>query len=124
MAPAFSFTAYLLTLPAEFLHWWFIESTFNLLKIMQYVLKQSYNFLGIRLLFKTFFKPWKNEYREGLVRFSLFMGMFFKSMFLFVDVLFFFGLILILGFIFIFWVLLPFLVLFFAVGGVYAIVFT
>lgn len=36
-------------------------------------------------MLKTFFKPWKNEYREGLVRFSIFMGIAFKSLFIFVG---------------------------------------
>src|SRR3990172_10653859 len=89
MHPAFSFSAYLLTLPFEFVHWWFIESTFNILKILRYILEVFYNLLSVKLIFKTFFKPWKNEYREGLARFALFMGIFIKSMFLFFDLLFF-----------------------------------
>lgn len=36
-------------------------------------------------MLKTFFRPWKNEYREGLVRFSIFMGIAFKSLFIFVG---------------------------------------
>jgi hypothetical protein len=36
-------------------------------------------------MFKTFFKPWKNEYREGLVGFSIVMGMVMKSLFIFAD---------------------------------------
>lgn len=31
------------------------------------------------LLLQTFFKPWKNEYREGLVGFSIGMGIVVKS---------------------------------------------
>lgn len=37
-------------------------------------------------MLKTFFKPWKNEYREGLVRFSVFMGIAFKTLFIITDV--------------------------------------
>src|SRR3990172_11730495 len=89
MHPAFSFSAYLLTLPFEFVHWWFIESTFNILKILRYILEVFYNLLSVKLIFKTFFKPWKNEYREGLARFALFMGIFIKSMLLAVYTFFF-----------------------------------
>lgn len=119
MGTAFSFSAYLLSLPVEFIHWWFIESTFNLLKINRYILLQTYNFLGIKLLFRTFFKPWKNEYREGLVRFSLFMGIFIKSMLLVIYVFVFMGVILMEFVLLGLWVFFPFLV----IGGLYAAIF-
>ncbi len=120
MHPAISFTAYLTTLPIQFFKWWFIEATFNLFKIMRYFLAAAYRLLGIGSLFQTFFKPWKNEYREGLVRFSIFMGMFMKSMLLIFDFFFMSFLILVEFFIIIAWVLLPAIVL----GGVYAAIFT
>jgi len=41
--------------------------------------------LSIPILIKTFFKPLKNEYRKGLVLFSLVFGMIVKSSLLFVD---------------------------------------
>lgn len=34
---------------------------------------------SLPLLVRTFFRPWKNEYREGLVGFSIGMGMFIKT---------------------------------------------
>jgi len=46
-------------------------------------------------MFKTFFKPWKNEYREGLVGFSIVMGMIIKSLFIFADLCLFAGLLLV-----------------------------
>lgn len=119
MRPALSISSFLFSLPLEFLHWWFIEATFNLLSILQYFLSLSYRFLGISLLFKTFFKPWKNEYREGLTRFALFMGIFIKSCFLLFDLFFFVGLILLESFILITWLILPILV----IGGLYASIF-
>ncbi len=33
---------------------------------------------SIKMLLQTFFQPIKNEYREGLVRFSIVMGIFVK----------------------------------------------
>ena len=53
-------------------------------------------FLGVfslSLMLKTFFKPWKNEYREGLVGFSIFMGMAVKSLFILADLVLLIGLI-------------------------------
>jgi len=44
-------------------------------------------FLSLEILARTFFKPWKNEYREGLVGFAVFMGIFIKSMIIFFDLL-------------------------------------
>ncbi len=119
MRPAFSFTAYLASLPFEFLHWWFIESTFNLLKIMRYFLQVFNNLFSVQLLLKTFFKPWKNEYREGLVRFSLFMGMFIKSMLLLIYVFALGVVVLVEGAVFLVWVLLPLII----IWGLYASVF-
>lgn len=120
MNPAISFSAYLLTLPVQFIRWWFFEATFSLLKIMLFLLSGVFHLLGIASIFKTFFKPWKNEYREGLVRFAIFMGMFLKIMILIIGVLFLFGFI-ILEFLFLFaWVLFPLIV----IWGLYAAIFS
>ncbi len=120
MRPAISFSTYLLSLPLEFLRWWFIDATFNLLAILKFILAASYRFLGISLIFKTFFKPWKNEYREGLTRFALLMGMFIKTIFLFFDLMFFSGLILVEGAVLIVWLAFPA----FIIWGIYAAIFT
>ena len=103
-----------------FLHWWFIEATFGLLKFLRFLLAFFYQILGIREIFRTFFKPWKNEYREGLVGFSIFMGIFFKVLFLLFD-FFFFGILVLLEFIILAtWFLIPFSVFI----GIYAAFFT
>jgi hypothetical protein len=49
------------------------------------VLEYTANLLSIPLLLKTFFKPLKNEYREGLVLFSVLMGMAVKSFLLLIS---------------------------------------
>lgn len=86
---------------------------------MRYFLAASYHLLGVGSIFKTFFKPWKNEYREGLVRFSIFMGMFMKALLLLGYVFFFSVLILIEFVVLAGWVLLPIVVL----GGIYVAIF-
>ena len=65
-------------------------------------------------MFGTFFKPLKNEYRKGLVGFSIVMGVFVKSILIFVDLIVFLALIsLEISFIlfFVSWPLLTFLIL-------------
>jgi len=124
MRPAFSFSAYLLSLPVEFIHWWFVESTLNFLKILRFVFAAAYNLLGVSLIFKTFFKPWKNEYREGLANFAIFMGILIKSMLLFFYSIF-FSILAILEFsTLVLWILFPIIVIWGIYKGVYAIIFT
>lgn len=43
------------------------------------------NLLSVPLLIKTFFKPLKNEYRDGLVLFSIIMGMIIKLVLLLIS---------------------------------------
>lgn len=44
-------------------------------------------------MLKTFFKPLKNEYRKGLVGFSIVMGIFVKTILIAIDLIIFIGLI-------------------------------
>lgn len=77
------------------LKFWYLEAPKNILKLF---LSLNKNFLGVfslTLMLKTFFRPWKNEYREGLVGFSIFMGMLIKSLFILADLVLFAGLILV-----------------------------
>ena len=71
--------------------------------------------LSLSLLIRTFFKPLKNEYRKGLVGFSIIFGMVLKTLLIIVDLIF-LGILLlvevsILG-IFILWPFLSFYILF------------
>ncbi|MBI2613823.1 MAG: hypothetical protein HYW62_03545 [Candidatus Levybacteria bacterium] len=44
---------------------------------------------SLPLLIRTYFKPWKNEYRKGLVVFSIAMGMSIKTFVIIADLLLF-----------------------------------
>jgi hypothetical protein len=116
MRPAGSFTIYLPSLPFDFFHWWFFESTVNLAKILAFIFRAAVHLLSIDLIFRTFFKPWKNEYRQGLERFSIFFGAGFKSFLLVFDVFFLIGLVIVEIGVFLVWVSLPLLFLW----GIYA----
>jgi len=56
-----------------------MEAPVGMLRFFRYLNLYMISALSIRLLIKTFFKPLKNEYRIGLVWFSIMMGVGFKS---------------------------------------------
>jgi hypothetical protein len=78
-----------LFLPLLFAKFWFVEAPLGLLGYFASLNHAFLEMFSLPLLLKTFFKPLKNEYREGLVWFSRFMGMFIKFFLILVDVLIF-----------------------------------
>ena len=115
-----SSTGYVAALPTALLTWWFLESPKLIFKILFFIFAFTAHQVGYKSLFKTFFKPWKNEYGEGLVCFSIFMGMFMKSLLIFADT----AILLILVFLEIIffgvWVILPVIIIWL----LYASIFT
>lgn len=98
-----------LSLPLLFVEFWFIKAPLALAAYFG-SLNASFNQLfSLTLLLKTYFQPWKNEYRKGLVGFSRGMGMFIKTFVIAADVLVLVALLLIEGSIVLSFVLLPFL---------------
>ena len=120
MRPAVSFTSYLPRLPFDFFYWWFFEATVNLIKVLTWIFKAFLQLLSLDSIFKTFFKPWKNEYREGLTRFSIFFGVGFKSAFLVFDVFLLAAVLFIEAAALVAWLALPLIV----IWGVYAQIFS
>ena len=51
------------------------------------ILVYTFDMLSVGLLLSTFFRPLKDEYREGLVLFSVIAGIFVKSIILAADIL-------------------------------------
>lgn len=74
-------------LPLEFLNFWFLIAPGELFEFFLSLNRAFLQLFSLPLLVKTFFKPWKNEYREGLVRFSIGMGMFIKTFVIIADIL-------------------------------------
>lgn len=74
-----------IALPLIFLKFWFFEAPKGLLAFFGSVNHAFLRLFSLPLLIKTFFRPWKNEYREGLVGFSIGMGMFIKTFVILVD---------------------------------------
>lgn len=67
-------------LPFYFLSFWFGEAPVSILRHFLEINKAFFRFFSISLLLRTFFQPIKNEYRKGLVGFSIGMGMVVKTM--------------------------------------------
>lgn len=78
-----------LSLPLIFLKFWYVEAP---LSMIGYFASLNHAFLALfslPLFLRTYFKPLKNEYRQGLVGFSRAMGIVVKSFFIVVDLLLF-----------------------------------
>ena len=71
--------SFYLSLPLIFLKFWYFEAPGALFSFFGSLNRAFLHLFSLPLLIKTFFKPWKNEYREGLVGFSIGMGMFIKT---------------------------------------------
>lgn len=95
------------TLPFSIVKFWYLEAPISLISYFLSLNKSFLNAFSLPLMLKTFFRPWKNEYREGLVRFSIFMGIVFKTIFIVADLFLLFGLIIIEFIIFISFLILP-----------------
>lgn len=85
----------LILLPILILKFWYFEAPLNMLKFFASLNKAFFGVFSLPLMIRTFFRPWKNEYRQGLVGFSIVMGMVMKSLFIFADLLLFTGLLLV-----------------------------
>ena len=93
------------TLPLTFLRFWFLEAPLGLLGFFGSLNSAFIQLFSLPLLIRTYFLPWKNEYRKGLVGFSIGMGMFIKTFVILADIILLFLLLLVeivvvVGFIF------------------------
>ncbi len=82
-----------LNLPLVFLRFWFLEAPRGLISFFASLNNAFLQLFSLPLLLQTFFLPWKNEYRKGLVGFSIAMGMFVKTFVIIVDVFLLFALL-------------------------------
>lgn len=78
-----------LTLPIAFLKFWFLEAPIGMFHFFGLFNRSLIHWLSLPLLLETFLKPLKNEYREGLVGFSIGMGIFVKTVLILIDLIIF-----------------------------------
>ena len=86
-----------LGLPLIFLKFWYLEAPRGLISFFISLNNAFLQLFSLPLLIRTYFKPWKNEYRKGLVGFSIAMGMFVKTFVILVDIILFMLLLIIEG---------------------------
>ena len=102
----------LLLLPLDFLKFWFLEAPLSMLSFFASLDKAFFELFSLPLLIKTYFKPWKNEYRKGLVGFSRAMGMFIKSFVIIADLILFTLLLIVEVFAFAVFIVWPFVTIY------------
>lgn len=71
--------------PLILIHFWYLEAPKRMLSFYKNLNIYLINMFSFRLLLATFFKPIKNEYREGLIAFSIAFGIAVKSMLIFIS---------------------------------------
>lgn len=76
-------------LPLTFLKFWYIDALLGLTHFFATLNHAFFQLFSLPLLVKTFFRPLKNEYRQGLVGFSIGMGIAVKTCLILVDLLLF-----------------------------------
>jgi len=65
--------------PLLLIEFWYKDVLFGLANFFVRFNRYMISLLSLSLLVRTFFKPLKNEYRDGLVLFSIFFGMVIKA---------------------------------------------
>jgi len=73
-------------MPIIFLRFWFLEIPASVFRLFISLNNFFIQLVSLPLLIRTFFRPWKNEYREGLVGFSIGMGIFIKLFVILADI--------------------------------------
>lgn len=74
-----------LRLPLVFISFWFLDAPKEIVLFFISLNKAFLQFFSLPLLIRTFFRPIKNEYRRGLVGFSIGLGMVVKSVLILFD---------------------------------------
>ncbi len=76
-----------LSIPLIILKFWYFEAPRGILGYFGSLNKAFFDFFSLPLFLKTYFKPLKNEYRQGLVGFSRAMGIIIKTGFIVIDLI-------------------------------------
>lgn len=81
--------SFYLSIPFLFLKFWYKDIPLGLIRFFSSLNSACLEILSLPILASTFFKPLKNEYRKGLVVFSIFMGVAIKTFLIIFDLIIF-----------------------------------
>lgn len=79
--------SFYLTMPIALFKFWYVEAPSEMLGFFASLNNSFFQLFSLPLLLQTFFQPIKNEYRKGLVGFSIGMGIAIKSVFILADII-------------------------------------
>ena len=79
--------SFYLRLPLIFLKFWFVEAPASLISYFASLNKAFLELFSLPLMLETYFKPWKNEYRKGLVATAILIGVVIKTSVIFADLI-------------------------------------
>ncbi|HUD44238.1 MAG TPA: hypothetical protein VMR41_01715 [Patescibacteria group bacterium] len=74
-------------LPLVLLKFWYVDAPLGLMAYFSSLNQSFLRLFSLSLLVRTFFQPIKSEYRQGLVGFSIGMGIAVKSVIILVTIL-------------------------------------
>ncbi len=94
-------------LPLLLLRFWYFEAPRSILGFFGSLNNAFLQLFSLMLFIRTFFKPIKNEYREGLVGFSRIVGMIVKSCMIVADLILLFILLIFEAIVFFFFLAFP-----------------
>lgn len=95
--------------PFQVILFWYRDGSRAIIEKFMGINAYIFHLLSVPLLLATFFKPLKNEYRKGLVIFSILSGIAIKSVILFVSLAILAGVVMVELVIFISYLALPLL---------------
>lgn len=106
---------YLLLYPLLVVEFYYVDGTRFLVHSTKNLTIYTIKLLSIPLLAKTFFKPLKNEYHQGLIRFSIIAGIIVKTILITVSTCIVATIILICTMLTVIYLLAPVLIIYLAI---------
>src|SRR3989344_455308 len=96
-------------LPFIFLKFWYVEAPLRLIRQYTFLNRQFMHLFSLPILIRSYFKPWKNEYRKEFIVVAIGIGIFVKTFFIIADTILFLMLLLIEFIFLVFFLNWPFL---------------
>ena len=79
--------SFYLSLPLLFLKFWFFDAPKSILAYFASLNTTFLQIFSLPLLVKTYFRPWKNEYRKNFIAVAIGIGIFIKTFVIIADLL-------------------------------------